>query len=392
MGSVNIQRANGQLKRTEPSEDAVVCMVMSGVAVVGKIALGERKQIFGTDALLTLGIDAATNPLAYQDILDFYAVAGEGAELNIMLVVDTTSITDICNVANDMGKKLLDSCEGRGVIFLVNRKTPVAYVPAIVTGLDNDINTAITKLNEMAITYQTLNTPFVGILPALGFDIDTLADLPARSTLENDNVALNTHCNKADGIVSQGAFAGWLAKHQVSQNAGRVASGKYSDSAFMPDGTPAKDLKNQWAALASKGLIIPIKIAGKSGYFLQDDPCMTKVSSDYSSISWNRTINKAHRIAFLSLVEKLNDDVDVDETSGKIEGSLLSDWESDVENAIRAQMMAVSSLKKKEISGVKCSISADSDIVNDQVDASLTIVRKGQAKQINVKIGYGVSI
>lgn len=389
--SVNIVRATGQLKRTTPTEDKVVCMVISGAAE-GTVALSDPKQIFSTDDLVTLGITAVNNPLAYQEIIDFYAIAGEGAEFNFMLVVDTTSLTDICDNTKDLGKKLLDFVNGRGVIFMANRKTPVGYVPAITAGLDNDVNTAVTKLNEMAAAYQLQNIPFVACLPALGFDSTTIAALPARSTLSNDYVALNTWCNKADGIVSMGQLAGWTTKHQVHQNIGRVASGKVSDTAFMPDAVDAKTLKYDWASIALKGLLFPIKIGGKSGYFFNDDPTLTSLSSDYSSWSWNRTINKAQRIAYDVLVEKQNDDVDVDATTGLIESTLVSDWESDVENAIRAQMMAVSSIAQKEISGIKCSIDPASDIVNDKIDASITIVRKGQAKQINVKIGYGVIV
>lgn len=390
MGSVNIQRAVGQLARTEPTEDAVVCMVLSGVAVAGKIALSEAKRIYDTEALVTLGIDDATNPLAYKEIKEFYAAGGEGQELNIMLVSDATSLTDICDLQNNILKKLLDSVGGRGVIVVANKVYPDAYVPTITDGLYADVNGAVTKLNAMAEAYQLANTPFVAALPAFG--LEDITDVPARSTLENDYVALNTWCSEDDGIVSMGQLAGWIAKHQVHQNIGRVASGKVADTAFMPDGSTADSHKSEWAAYASKGLLTPIKIAGKSGYFFQDDPTLTKLSSDYSSISWNRVINKAQRIAFSVLVEKLNDDVDTDITTGQIEGSLISDWESDVENAIRAQMQVLSSTKKKEISGVQCSINPDSDIVNDEVDATLTIVRKGQAKQINVQIRYAETV
>lgn len=390
--SVNIVRATGQLKRTEPTEDNVVVLVLSGSAVAGKIALSEPKQIFSSDALTALGITAENNPLAYQEITDFYAIAGEGAELNFMLVVNTTLLTDICDVANNIGKKLLDSVNGRGVLFFANRIPDEAYEPTITAGLDNDVNTAILKLNAMAAAYQLQNIPFTAFLPALGFTKETIAAMPARSTLTNDYVALNAWCNKADGVVSMGHLAGWLTLHQVNQNIGRVASGKVSDTAFMPDGTEPKDLKYEWENLASKGLLFPVKIGGKSGFFFKDDPTLTAISSDFSSISWNRTMNKAQRIAYDVLIEKQNDDVDVDQSTGKIESTLASDWESDVENAIRAQMMTVSGTKQKEISGVKCSIDPDSDIVNDQIDASVKIVRKGQAKTINVKIGYAVNI
>lgn len=392
--AINVNRKTGQLNRTEPTEDAVVCHVITGAAVAGKIALSEPKQIYGTDALETLGITDVNNPLAYKEITEFYGIAGEGAEFNFMLVSDATLLADICNKANQLAKKLLDFTNGRGVILFVSKKLPQGYVSAKTNGLETDVWNAVTKMQELANAFIAQNVPFVGILPGIGFTTAGIANLPARSTLANDNVALNFFCSANDGIISNGILSGVLAKMQVHQNAGRVASGKVSDTAFFPDGTSASDpaIVAARAALDLKGILFPVKVGGKSGYFFNDDPTLTAISSDYSSISWNRTINKAHRIAYTVLVEKDHDDVEVNEETGKIETSLASDWESDVENAIRAQMMRASGNKKTEISGVSCTVDPDSDIVNDEVDVDLTIVRKGQAKTINLNIGFGTTV
>lgn len=385
---VNIVRATGQLGRVTPTEDAVVCMVFSGAAVAGKIALSEPKQIFSYESLTDLGITEANNPVAYRDIMDFYGKAGVGAELNFMLVNDTTTLTDICDVTKDFGKKLLDFTQGRGVIFLVNRKPAAGYTPVIAQGMDNDVWAALTKLNEMAIQYQAQNIPFVGVLPARGFDSTKINDIPLRSTLTNDNVAICAACEKADGHISMGVKAAWIVKHQVSENDSRIASGKVVDTAYFPDGVKVDALKASWNALNTKAVIYFYKENGKSGYFYNDDNTMTTISSDYSSISWNRTINKVHRIANEVLVNRLRDDVDINPQTGKIDSSLISDWESDVENAVIANMVNVGVTKKKEISGVKCTILPDSDIINDKMDVRLSIVRRGQVKNINVKIGY----
>jgi FKBP-type peptidyl-prolyl cis-trans isomerase 2 len=55
-------------------------------------------------------------------------------------------------------------------------------------------------------------------------------------------------------------------------------------------------------------------------------------------------------------------------------------------------MMRTTPTKVKEIDGVKCTVDVNSDIANDQVDLSLQIVRKGQAKIINVSISYARTI
>ncbi len=389
---VNISRAKGQLKITQPTEDAVVCFIFSGAAVAGKIALSEPKQIFGIADLTTLGITEGNNVVAYRDIMDFYAKAGEGAELNFMLVSDATQLANICDKANNIAKKVIEFTEGRGVIFLVNVKKPGGYVATVTNGLDVDVWNAVTKLQELAVSFLDQNIPFVGCLPGLSFLKANIADLPARSTLTNDFVSISLYCEKADSVISMGVLAAWIAKHQVHENIGRVASGRVTETAFYPDGTAVKDMVNYVTTLNQKGLIFPIKVGSKAGYYFNDDHALTAIISDYSSISWNRTINKAHRLADGILIEKLKDDVDVDQNTGKIESTVASDWESDVENAIRSQMMRASAKKKKEISGVKVTVDPDSDIINSEVDVAINIVRKGQAKEINVTIGYTPTI
>jgi hypothetical protein len=390
MGQININRATGQLGRTQPTEDAVICMVISGAAVAGKIALGTPTQIFGSAALTQYGITASNNPLAFKEIKDFYSKAGEGAEFNFLLVSDATSLATICDKTQEIGKKLIDASNGRAVILMVSRKVPSGYSATITTGLDADVWAAITKANEIIDLYAKENTPLCVCLPGLGFAIATVGNVPNRSTLSNDSVAVNIYCEKNDGLPSMGILAGWLAKHQVHQNIGRVASGKLTDTAFLPDATAANatSVKNARTALENTGLLFPIKVGGKSGYFFNDDPTMTAIDSDYSSISWNRVMNKVHRIGYDILTEKLNDEVDIDPSTGKIDSAVASDWESQVENAIRKQMITPSNNKKTEINGVNCVVDVNSDIVNDKVDASISIVRKGQAKTINVKIGY----
>jgi acyl-CoA synthetase (NDP forming) len=55
-------------------------------------------------------------------------------------------------------------------------------------------------------------------------------------------------------------------------------------------------------------------------------------------------------------------------------------------------MIKPSNTKKKEISGIKCVVDVNSDILNDEVDAAITVVRKGQSKTINVSIRYAASV
>ena len=383
--NVSLPRQNGQLNLTVPSDDAVILLIIGGGN--DNIDFYEPNQIFGMADLEAFGINPTDDPLIYGEIAAFYDKAGEGAELNFMVVdAEEDSLQTICDKTQaTMAKRLLDFTQGRAVVLLVN--TP-KHSGTIVNGLDQDVWAAATNLNAMAVDYDNENIPFVGILPGIGFTKETKANLPVRTTLTNDYVAINLACNTDTHVISMGTLAGWIATLQVNQNIARVKSGKVSDTGFFPDGTSVMDLKDSLGAIHDKGYIFYRKVGQKSGFFYNDDPTATKPTSDYSSISWNRVINKAKRIAAPILLEKLNDDVEIDSTTGKIESTVASDWESDVETAIRASMMKASGTKVKEISGVKCTVSVDSDIANGNIDGTLNIVRNGQAKNIAIKIGY----
>lgn len=389
---LNIVRGKGNLNLVVSTDDACIAMVFTGTAVAGKVALLEPKQVYSIDALTDLGITEANNPVAFRDITDFYAKAGEGAELNFMLVSDATLLPDLCNKNNNIATTLLDFTQGRAAVLLINYKPAAGYTVTPQDGLAQDFWSSVENANNLAKEYIDNDIPLVIALPGFGFDKDEVANMPTRQSLTFDNVAANLHCEANDKHVSMGLLAGWIAKHQVHLNIGQVISGKMSNTAYFPDGTTYNILKSSIAAIAGKGFIVPTKRGQKAGYFYFDDPTLTATTNVYSSISWNRVINKVHRIASEVLLEKLNADVPLDEATGKIETTIAADWESDVENAVKVAMMKQTATTAKEFSGIKCTVSTDSDIANNEVDATIEVVRNGQSKTINVTIQYSSSI
>jgi hypothetical protein len=386
---VLLTRSNGNLGRVAPTPDNVFLLLCSGVAVAGKIGLNDPRLLTGTADLVTLGIAANTNRLAYFDIKAFYEKAGEGTRLYVMLFADTVLLTDMCDISIVANiKKALDFAEGEVSGVFISRMPGVGYTPTIVDGLDGDVWTAATKLQAMCQAYDAANKPLFGVLPGLGFTKATAGALKDLNSDTKNMVSINLGFVGATGYPQNGTLAGWLAKMPVHHNPGRVKYGSVSDAAYMPDQTTSKENEASWAGIHDKRYIFLRKITRKSGFFFNDDPTATTNADDYSSISWNRTINKAKRLAYNVLVDHLNDDVDTDPETGGISPALASDWEGEVENAI-----TVSMLRKNEISGVKCTIDPmQINLATDTVEASLTIVRKGQAKTINVSIGYSATV
>ena len=387
---VSLNRQDNLLNRVAPIFDRVVGLVITGVAVATKIALGECKRIYSTAELTALGIDGANNPFALAEIKDYYAQAGEGKELYFVLVSDATNMADTCDPANNVAKKLLDYSTGRITLLFVAKKLPAGYVSAKTGGLETDVWNAITKMQALAVQYDGLNQPFVGFLPGIGYTKAAMNALTDVGTLNNAFVAAPVLAAMDNtGRIGMGNLAGWLVRNQAHHNIGRVASGAVVQAGFFPDGTAINEYSlAQLGAIHDKRYILFRPVTQKAGYFYNDDPSCISVASDFSSVSWNQVINKAKRLAYGVLVEKLNDDVDTDPATGQIAASVASDWEGDVENSIRKQMIAT-----KQITAVKCTIIRDAaDVSSDQVKAQLRIVRKGQAKTISVEIGFADSV
>jgi len=383
---VSISRLNGQLGRVKPTIDNVFGFVVSGVAT-DEMGLGVPKLITGVADLETLEITLAENPLAFNTITRFYAQAAEGTECYLIMYVNTTDLEDVCDKATGVVKTLLDFAEGRIRGIFVGKKFANDYTATITTGLDADVLAAVTKLQALCVERGSGNDPLFAVIPGYGFDYDTVAAMPDLNQATNDQVAYLIGADDSAGSAAIGTLAGWLAKNEVHQNPARVASGSVLDNAWLLDGTTAKAAKDKWAILHDKRYIFFRKIFQKSGFFFNDDPTATSVDGDYSSISWNRIINKAHVLAYGVLVEKLNDDVEIEPSTGKISPSLAGNWESDVENEIGRLMV-----NTRQISAVKCTVDPDSDIVNDTLSATIEIVRNGQAKNITVNIGFVPSV
>lgn len=383
---IKFTRAQGQLNRTRPTADHVLALVLSGAAVAGKIELNDPKMLTSINDLTTLGITAANNPLAFEEVTNFYAKANAGVRLWLTLYSDATMMADVCDKDTGAVRKLLLAAGGAITAVYLNKITPAGYVPVMVDGLDADVWNAAEKLQATCQLFADGNMPIYGVLPALGFDIDNLAALRDLNTMTDDSVAIVAGADNAAGKPAIGTLAGWVAAHEVHQNIGWVGMGAVLENAWLGAGVKADDpeIQSKLDTLHDLRYIFFRKIPGKSGYFFNDDPTATSISSDYSSISWNAVINKAQRLAYDSLVDHLNEEVDVDATTGRISPVLAADWEGDVERAILNEMR-----RKNQISGVRCSIDIErSDPAADQIAASVQIVRKGQAKNFNVEIGY----
>jgi hypothetical protein len=391
----------------------------------------EWAQVFSFADFLAYGFTAASDPLVFAEVSDFYNNVGDGAELNFMVVPGaagsnpTSDLTipdnfpmplelllqyppgTVINGATvgtygggrDKLQAFINSMGGRCSVLLIN--TDFNYL-ASVSGtptLFQNLNRLVPLLDDIAMYNDNNNKPLVIGIPGIGFSSTTDAvwnSTPAKS----DYVFVNLACQSMAGFSMaprcMGLLAARMYNYQVCSSIARVASGEVTqlNTSCLPDCIPVETIQDKWEQLAAQKFIFYRTFEGRTGYYYSDDPTFTTDTSDYGGIAWNRVINKGKRIGYQVLLDKLNDDIQEDPNTGLIETAVLSDWESDVINAISASMLTKPatwpSNKEwvKEITGVTCKIDPNSDIANGQVSAAIRIQRKGIAKQFNVSIGY----
>jgi hypothetical protein len=145
-------------------------------------------------------------------------------------------------------------------------------------------------------------------------------------------------------------------------------------------------------SINDKGFITFRTFTGRSGYYLSDDCLATSIDDDYRSIARRRTIDKAYRIAYETLLDFLNDEIPITD-SGELVPAMAKSWETEVESAIASQMtvegnLGVDSSDSGDM-GVQCFIDYAQNVASTgKIEISLKVKPYGYAKYIDVKLGF----
>jgi hypothetical protein len=375
---VAITLGNGNLGRTVATEDGVAGLVLSGVATAS-LALATPKAIFSLDDAIALGItEAGTNASAYRHIKEFYDLAGEGAELYIMLLASTVTLAQMADVAFATGAALLlNAAQGRIRLLGLTRN---AAAPTLKDGLDEDGLAAITKAEQLALSYSAAFKPVRILIEGRGADVENVATLKDLRTYSANHVGVVIGSTKNDGSASVGLVLGRAAAIPVQRNLGRVKDGAMPvNQAFINrkkvEEISADDL------LHDKGYIIFRTFVGRSGYFLNDDPMCAPVTDDYSQLALGRVIDKAILIAYQTYVEELNDEVVID-AQGRISVPVIKYLQSKIETAVNQGMAG-------EISSFSAYIDAGQNVLSTgKIIVKAAVVPVGYTKTIEVLLGF----
>lgn len=380
---------NGSLGGNNPTADGVAGLVIQVPEAPTEFPLGMVKTFYTLDdaetAGLTADFDEENACSAYGELRDFFTKTNGKGEIWVMLVSNTTSMADICDLNNDIAAKLLLQSGGRICFWGIACNRDAEYQAETKDGLDSDVWAGVT--NAQALRQKMALDQFIPtrvVIPGRAFS-GSFADLADLTQMTNNGVQISLFGRKGSLEARVGFVLGLLASLPVQRNEGRVRNGDLGiQEAYLTDGeTRAEELNAVQDVLHDKGYLFPIVRFRRSGYFFNGDPMATTKRDDYCSMTNGRVIDKVQRIAYDVYVDYLNDDFMLSR-DGKIGAAELKNLQGDIEEAIRAVMVS-----NNELSGFGCYV----DPTQDPISAGKTAVvlraqPRGYHKMIEVSLGF----
>lgn len=383
--NVNITLGNGNIGAVTLSDDGIAGMVLTGAAVEGKLELNKPYVLSSALDLKKLGIEPETNPLAYKDIIAFYAAAGEGAELHIIIVSPATTLNHICGPYGIL-TRLIDTAAGRIRLVGINRNPPADYTANLELNLDTDVRAAVNSAHFIAESYLVKMAPYRIFLPAIGWDGNTEGLYQPREGSYN-RVALvmasdGKYGSSALYSAAIGQVLGRAAKIGVHQNIGRVRDGAIAQTGYLMDGKTPEEHFGEWNILNDAGYIFYRTFAGKNGYYLNGDPMAAPTTDDYSSLALGRVIDKAMIIAYKTYIDDILDNIQIDSEKGTISTPVCKSFEASIIRAVGTEMAG-------EISGFTAYIDpAQNVLATGRMDVTCKIVPLATLREINVNLSF----
>lgn len=392
---VKIVYANGALGQVEAQADGCLGFLALGATEVegeNSFKLGRAYTVKKLSGLEALGVTEENNPNLYRNVKDFYAESGDGTELWIMGFAAASTFASILDKDTAAGAKSLLMASRGKLRGLIAFKTPATgYTGTTADGFDTDVTAAMVKAQGLGDwATEELHAPIFTLIEGYGFT-GSASDLKALTTMDYNRVGVvigDTTPNSKNACM--GVVAGRLAVSPVQRKISRV-----KDGALKPLTVYIGDQLAELAdveTIHEKGYITFRTFVGKTGYFIADDNLATKVEDDYRSLTNRRVIDKAHRIAYNTLIESLNDEVPI-ASDGSLSPSWCASLKSDVERAIISNMTANGNLGNDpgdpNDTGVECSIDYKQQILStSHLAVGLRVKPNGYAKYIDVELGF----
>lgn len=265
----------------------------------------------------------------------------------------------------------------------------------------NDLTTIDVVSKANSSEHMPLSALYAGDLKALS-DIGTIADVGllsanlASSVISQDGAALGNYLFAVTGksITSLGHALGTVALSKVSENIGWVERFNASNSTELDvlafaNGVLFSDpsvTSNLLTLLDNKRHIFLRKYVGRAGSYYNDGHCAISRASDYAYIENNRTIDKAIRGIYASLLGALGGPLYL-QADGTLREDTLQFFIS------QASIPLDQMVRDSEISAYQVLIDPAQDVLaTSELIISVQLVINGVARKITIPIGFTRSI
>ncbi|MEG1937107.1 MAG: DUF2586 family protein [Rikenellaceae bacterium] len=375
--NVNITLGNGNLGRITPTTDGVSALLLTGVAIPGKLELLKHYLLSSTNDLVALGVTGDNNFLIDKDVRAFYAQTGEGAELHLLVVSEATTLTAMCSTdATSPLNKLINSAGGRIRLVGANKLPPTSYTAVVTQGIDGDAITAGAAANAAAEAHADKVKPFRSLLPACNFTGETETLFKPSASSHNRVGYVIASDDNVKKTAAIGQVLGRAAKIAVHRSIGRVKDGAIAAEGWLTNGAEFQSAQGLSGVLNDAGYITYVKYPTKNGCYLSGDPMASSVTDDYSELHLGRVVDKACTIIYDTYITEIMDNIKI-ESDGKLSAAICMYYEGVIENAISVVLNG-------EISSFDCFVDPNQNVLSSgALDVSGAIVPQGVLKSIN---------
>ena len=390
---INIRYLNGQLGTVPESRDGLLAIVVIGAtAVSSTFTLGTAYRLRRPDDLADLGVTAENNARLVELVGQFYGESPEGTPVYVVGYASTESMTSLCTPATGALKGLLKTLRGelRGLVIASAKDDE----PEVTEGLDPDVFTALPEAQELAV-YAAMELYSPVFIALEGRAFESAADLKDLSQEDFNFCCVVIGDTSAGGAhAAMGTFAGRAAACAVQRNIGCVADGPLAPEQMYVGDMSVDEAGDELDDIHDKGYIVPRPYMGRTGVWWADDRMACDPGDDYAHLTARRTVDKAVRIAYDTMVGYLLSEIEVD-ADGTMQDAVVKSLQAAVESAIDERMTALGELStlgtsgKSDGSGCSCYIDPDQNVVSGKtLEMTLKVHPFGYYRDVTVNLGF----
>jgi hypothetical protein len=393
MNGITFQRAQGGLKRRAEGEDHVSALLFYSAEATH---LPDLLEVYSLEDAERNKVSLAKTPIVYYHVAEFFRVA-PGSKLLVRVVPAESYDRSFAEIKN-MQQQAAGAIRQVGVWL----------------GHSNTAHEA--NLNKICEDLAAMNMPLSAVL-AYRMTAEELAALPTLGAnsyprvsicIAQDGGGLGATLAKKGGadkpaVTAIGACIGAIARAKVHESIAWVEKqnmvsttypsksenlAKELDVAALVDGTLINELTpEQQEVINNKRYLFLRKHVGQAGSYWNDSFTADKPESDYAYIESNRTIDKAVRGIYKSLLPHLSGPLRIDSKTGSISVGTTIFLET------LAKECLIQMERAGELSGFEVKIDPNQSVLgSSKLNIAVKLIPMGVLRQINVNIGFTVKI